>query len=65
MRPLTTAVAATAVLLTLAAGATAHTAPRMTMMVRLSEIEVAPEYLDEYLGILKTEAAASMRLSPV
>jgi len=36
----------------------------MTMMVRLSEIEVVPEYLDEYLAILKTEAAASMRLKP-
>lgn len=64
MRLPTTAVAAAAVLFTLAAGATATPAPRVTMMVRLSEIEVVPEYLAEYLAILKTESAASMRLEP-
>jgi len=32
------------------------------MIVRLSEIEIHPEYLDEYLKILKEEAEASVRL---
>lgn len=32
------------------------------MMIRLSEIEIHPEYLDEYLNILKEEAEASVRL---
>ena len=31
-------------------------------MIRLSEIEIDPEYLDEYLKILKEEAEASVRL---
>ena len=31
-----------------------------TMMVRISEIEILPEYLDEYNAILKEEAAASV-----
>lgn len=34
------------------------------MMIRLSEIQVAADYLDQYLDILKEEAAASMRLEP-
>ena len=33
-------------------------------MVRIAEIEVAPEQLDDYLAILKTEAEASVRLEP-
>jgi quercetin dioxygenase-like cupin family protein len=32
------------------------------MIIRLSEIEIHPEYLDEYLKILKEEAEASVRL---
>ncbi|WP_300434384.1 antibiotic biosynthesis monooxygenase family protein [Christiangramia sp.] len=35
-----------------------------TMMFRLSEIEVYPSRLDEYITILKEESAASVRLEP-
>lgn len=34
------------------------------MMLRIAEIEVFPEYLEEYIEILKTEAAASVELEP-
>ncbi len=34
------------------------------MMVRIAEIEVEPDYLDEYISILKEEAEASVRLEP-
>lgn len=34
------------------------------MMVRISEIEIVPEYLDEYKAILKEESEASVRLEP-
>ena len=34
------------------------------MIVRISEIEILPEYLDEYKAILKEESAASVRLEP-
>lgn len=34
------------------------------MMIRISEIEIAPEYLNEYLAILKEEAKASVELEP-
>jgi quinol monooxygenase YgiN len=34
------------------------------MIVRISEIQIAPERLDEYKAILKEEAAASVRLEP-
>lgn len=34
------------------------------IMVRISEIEIVPSYLDEYKEILKEEAAASVRLEP-
>lgn len=34
------------------------------MIVRLSEIEIVPEHLDEYKAILKEEAAASVRVEP-
>ena len=34
------------------------------MMVRISEIEISPEYLSEYNLILKEEAAASVKLEP-
>lgn len=33
-------------------------------MVRISEVQVHPEYLEEYLEILKEEAEASIRLEP-
>lgn len=34
------------------------------MMVRISEIEILPEYLEEYNAILKEEASASMKIEP-
>lgn len=34
------------------------------MMIRIAEIEVDPNYLNEYLAILKEEAEASVRLEP-
>ena len=34
------------------------------MLVRISEIRIAPERLEEYKAILKEEAAASVRLEP-
>ncbi len=34
------------------------------MIIRLSEIEIIPEYRDEYLSILKEEAKASVALEP-
>ncbi|MEZ2444967.1 carboxymuconolactone decarboxylase family protein [Chitinophaga sp. RCC_12] len=34
------------------------------MMVRISEIEIVPEYLEEYTSILKAEAAASVKIEP-
>lgn len=37
-------------------------AQQQEMMVRISEIEIHPQYLDEYKAILKEEAEASVRL---
>ncbi len=34
------------------------------MMVRIAEIEIFPEYLQEYRSILKTEASASIDIEP-
>ncbi|WGQ11348.1 antibiotic biosynthesis monooxygenase [Pedobacter gandavensis] len=34
------------------------------MLVRISEIEVFPEYLESYNAILKEEAAASVKIEP-
>src|SRR4051812_43274933 len=34
------------------------------MLVRLSELEIEPAHLSEYLSILQMEAAASTRLEP-
>lgn len=34
------------------------------MMVRIAELEIEPEYLEEYLAILKEESEASVRLEP-
>ena len=39
-------------------------AQHQEMMVRISEIEIHPEYLDAYKAILKEEAEASVRLEP-
>ncbi len=42
----------------------AASAQQKDMMVRISEIEIIPEFLDEYKAILKEEAAASVKLEP-
>ena len=42
----------------------AVSAQQKDMLVRISEIEIVPEYLDEYRGILKEESAASVKLEP-
>lgn len=34
------------------------------MVVRIAELEIVPEYLEEYLAILKEESEASVRLEP-
>lgn len=34
------------------------------MMIRISEIQIDPAYLEEYLSILKEESEASVRLEP-
>lgn len=39
-------------------------AQKKDMMVRLSEIEIYPEYLSQYKAILKEESAASVKLEP-
>ncbi|MGH9871865.1 MAG: antibiotic biosynthesis monooxygenase [Pyrinomonadaceae bacterium] len=39
-------------------------AQQKDMLVRISEIEIVPEHLDEYKGILKEESAASVKLEP-
>ncbi|GGD53387.1 putative quinol monooxygenase [Muriicola marianensis] len=41
-----------------------HASQPEKMMVRIAEIEVAPEYLEEYLAILKEESKASVELEP-
>ena len=43
---------------------TAVAGQQAAIMVRVSEIEIVPSYLDEYKAILKEEAAASVRLEP-
>jgi quinol monooxygenase YgiN len=40
----------------------AVSAQQNDMLVRVSEIEIVPEYLDEYKAILKEESAASVKL---
>lgn len=35
---------------------------QQTQIIRISEIEIFPEYIEEYKQILKTEAEASVRL---
>jgi quinol monooxygenase YgiN len=34
------------------------------MMIRIAEIEIDPNYQEDYINILKEEAAASVRLEP-
>ncbi|MBC6698562.1 putative quinol monooxygenase [Hymenobacter puniceus] len=34
------------------------------MLIRLSELEIEPRYLAEYIAILREESAASVRLEP-
>jgi quinol monooxygenase YgiN len=34
------------------------------MMVRIAEIEIYPDYVDEYIALLKEESEASVRLEP-
>ncbi len=34
------------------------------LMIRMAEIEILPEYLDEYLAILQEESRASVELEP-
>jgi 4-carboxymuconolactone decarboxylase len=36
----------------------------LDMMVRISEIEIVPEFLDEYKAILTEEASASVKIEP-
>ncbi|WP_026954935.1 putative quinol monooxygenase [Algoriphagus vanfongensis] len=38
--------------------------PESSTMIRIAELEISPEHLDEYLSILKKEAEASVRLEP-
>jgi quinol monooxygenase YgiN len=40
----------------------AVSAQQNDILVRVSEIEIVPEYLDEYKAILKEESAASVKL---
>jgi quinol monooxygenase YgiN len=42
----------------------AVSARQKDMLVRISEIEIVPGYLDEYKAILKEESAASVKLEP-
>jgi len=42
----------------------AVSARQKDMLVRISEIEIVPVYLDEYKAILKEESAASVKLEP-
>lgn len=39
-------------------------AQKKDQMVRMSEIEIVPEYLEQYKAILKEESEASVRLEP-
>ena len=39
-------------------------AQKSDMILRISEIEIEPSYLKEYLGILNEEASASVKLEP-
>jgi quinol monooxygenase YgiN len=51
-------------ILTLLAGFHMASAQQSTRMVRLSEIEIDPVYLEQYKTILAEESAASVKLEP-
>lgn len=53
-----------AFLMLIVGGSYTVSAQQQKMMVRLSEIEIDPVYLDEYKAILKEESAASIKLEP-
>lgn len=52
------------ILLTVIFTSSTISAQKKEMMVRISEIEIFPEYLSEYNAILKEESAASVKLEP-
>jgi quinol monooxygenase YgiN len=52
------------VLLIMLASHNAASAQEKEMMVRISEIKIDANYLEEYKAILKEEAAASVKLEP-
>jgi quinol monooxygenase YgiN len=52
------------ILITLLVSHNAASAQEQRMMVRISEIEIDADYLEEYKAILKEEAEASVRLEP-
>jgi quinol monooxygenase YgiN len=52
------------ILMALLASHNAAAAQQKDMMVRISEIEINPDYLEEYKAILKEEAEASVRVEP-
>jgi len=52
------------ILITLLVGHNAAAAQEQKLMVRISEIEIDADYLEEYKAILKEEAEASVRLEP-
>ncbi|WP_229251231.1 putative quinol monooxygenase [Emticicia sp. BO119] len=39
-------------------------AQQKDMMIRIAEIEIIPEYLEEYKAILKEESSASVKIEP-
>ena len=53
-----------AILMMLVLGRSVASAQEHQMMVRIAEVEIDPQYLEEYKAILREEAAASMRLEP-
>ncbi len=59
-----TAITAFLILAGMMVGCHTASAQQPEMMVRLSEIEINPVYLEEYKAILKEEAAASVKGEP-
>ncbi|PBJ15704.1 Antibiotic biosynthesis monooxygenase [Flavobacterium sp. ACN6] len=52
------------ILLTIIFTSSSMSAQKKEMMVRISEIEIFPEFLSEYKAILKEESSASVKLEP-
>ena len=52
------------ILITMLINYNVASAQQKEMMVRVSEIEIATDYLEEYKAILKEEAEASVKLEP-